>query len=647
MRITVFGGSGKFIEFLRRTAAGELTCHTSLSELPAESAKEPPEVLFILPRYEEGEDSIAELSPSEFTALIRIIRSKKTKLYIEGYPAYDYRDCFVLGLQARGFISSVGQSNLCLCAPMAQELGFEILQKRRGVFFRSDKHTEKDCEILCEVKNCLGVHKSVCDPPQRDGIALLRTADGIYCSMVDITRLADGEIFSYNHWRDFYAHLFSEILSVSRTTLQQAFEETYKSINTAAHAVKNQPIKEALRVAVGEAVSWHLRSGIIEDEGKGGVYEMIRSFDLQTAQNTRTDSSLISAALFCSAGELFDSEQYRNISRNILDFTLNRRNAQFTDGKNSGLFKWFACEEGEGTHYVYLSDSSRCANALHRIYRITKNAEVGDRLKLAGEGLLRWFDGHKLVRSCAFSYDKGSTEAQKSVTTHRLAPEFYDAVTLLFCNLYFTFNDTRYRDAAFGIAKELALAYPNFENIASHSDSFTLSRLLAVFAAVQRIGSGEWTELIDRLLDYFESRQHSCGGFADGKAYFDKDSVRRDMEFAVGFGDEDGRIADTVYCQNTMLSSLLTLSKCNAQGFDRGKARRMLDSLVKFLLNIQIRHTSPRLDGGWMRAYDMDGGEYYGCDKDFAWGPYCILTGWVSGNIPLCFIDILKDLTDV
>lgn len=42
-----------------------------------------------------------------------------------------------------------------------------------------------------------------------------------------------------------------------------------------------------------------------------------------------------------------------------------------------------------------------------------------------------------------------------------------------------------------------------------------------------------------------------------------------------------------------------------------------------------------------MRAYDMDNAEYYGCDKDFAWGPYCILTGWVTGTVPLVFLDLL------
>jgi hypothetical protein len=39
-----------------------------------------------------------------------------------------------------------------------------------------------------------------------------------------------------------------------------------------------------------------------------------------------------------------------------------------------------------------------------------------------------------------------------------------------------------------------------------------------------------------------------------------------------------------------------------------------------------------------MRAYDMDGGEYFGVNKDLSWGPYCIMGGWVMGLIPLLLL---------
>ena len=113
------------------------------------------------------------------------------------------------------------------------------------------------------------------------------------------------------------------------------------------------------------------------------------------------------------------------------------------------------------------------------------------------------------------------------------------------------------------------------------------------------------------------------------------------MEFAVGLGKEDAAIADTVYCQNTLLYSLNILNSSNSERFDRQKAKRMLDRLTEFLLITQIDSPDKRLFGAWMRAFDMDNMEYYGCDKDFAWGPYCILTGWVTGAVPLVFLDML------
>ena len=168
--------------------------------------------------------------------------------------------------------------------------------------------------------------------------------------------------------------------------------------------------------------------------------------------------------------------------------------------------------------------------------------------------------------------------------------------------------------------------------------------LLGALSAAQRFGDGVWTPVIDELLHYFEARQHPTGGFSDGRAYFDKGSLGKgslgkDMEFAVGFGMDD-EIADLVYCQNTLAYSLTVLLSAEGR-YDKALASRMRDSLIEFLLDVQISSSDPRFDGAWMRAFDMNGMEYYGCDKDFAWGPYCILTGWVTGAIPLVFLERL------
>ena len=64
----------------------------------------------------------------------------------------------------------------------------------------------------------------------------------------------------------------------------------------------------------------------------------------------------------------------------------------------------------------------------------------------------------------------------------------------------------------------------------------------------------------------------------------------------------------------------------------------MRKGLIGFLLSTQITEEDNRLCGGWMRAYDMENGEYYGVNKDLGWGPYCIMGGWIMGFFPLLLL---------
>ena len=74
---------------------------------------------------------------------------------------------------------------------------------------------------------------------------------------------------------------------------------------------------------------------------------------------------------------------------------------------------------------------------------------------------------------------------------------------------------------------------------------------------------------------------------------------------------------------------------------DPEQIQRIQKKLIRFTLDIQITEQDKRLCGGWMRAFDVETDEYYGCDKDYGWGAYCILTGWVTGAIPIVFLDML------
>ena len=155
-------------------------------------------------------------------------------------------------------------------------------------------------------------------------------------------------------------------------------------------------------------------------------------------------------------------------------------------------------------------------------------------------------------------------------------------------NLYALTADNRYKEQIFKTAEKMAEIYPNFGIGPSHSKNFTFSRALTIFAVAQTFGTGSWTKIIDEILCYFSDLQQDCGGFADGKAYFDQSSLKTDMEFAVGFGPEHGNICDLMYCQNTMTYTLNILKKCQTSGFDKPLAMEMLEKSVNFLTKVQI-----------------------------------------------------------
>lgn len=630
MKIRVFGGQRKFINLLKSLC--EVREFSDVEE--ALEGADDIDALFILPKYDKKEYSIPELSSEAAEKLSRLIKERKTKIYIENYPAYDYRDCFVLGLQARSLISNVGRYTLCLSGGYKDSLGFEILQKRGGYYFPAAIHTDAKTEILMEIKSCIGTHNAI-SAGEREGVALLKTDRGVYSSMVDLTNLSDYGIFSYGHWREFYKTLLSELIGADKEDIERAFSREYKRIEISREK-REKDKKKALEEGVRRAAEWHRRSGIMKEGG--GVYEMFRSFDLNIAKNLRGDSSMFTSALFMAVGKYFKDSEYIEEATRLADLMLTEKGLQIKEGENKGVFKWFSGGAGLGTHSVYVSDSSRVANSVFALYRLTGDECYGEVIRDFGEALLKWFGGEALLPACAFNYEKENlTSIQKS--KRRACPEFYDAPMIFLGNIYSVTKDERYKEQIIKTASHLAKLYPNYETVTSHSDNFTNSRLLGALSVAQRFGDGVWTPVIDKLLGYFSARRHSAGGFSDGRAYYDGESLKRDMEFAVGLGGDD-HIADMVYCQNTLAYTLNILLSAGG-GYDRATAEEMRDSLVEFLLDTQIDSDDPRFSGVWMRAFDMDNMEYYGCDKDFAWGPYCILTGWVTGAIPLVFLELL------
>jgi hypothetical protein len=58
---------------------------------------------------------------------------------------------------------------------------------------------------------------------------------------------------------------------------------------------------------------------------------------------------------------------------------------------------------------------------------------------------------------------------------------------------------------------------------------------------------------------------------------------------------------------------------------------RAADKLADFMCRVQVKSEShPELDGGWFRAFEFKRWEYWASNADWAWGAWCIESGWTQ-----------------
>jgi hypothetical protein len=275
-----------------------------------------------------------------------------------------------------------------------------------------------------------------------------------------------------------------------------------------------------------------------------------------------------------------------------------------------------------------------------QLCRPTGDTRYLDATRLLGDAYLRWPDGEPYLKQTAFSPNECDLSSMKRSASPSNAPVFYDGMALLLANLYRITKDVRYRDQLKCTADALVRDYPDgyATNFTPLTKSFVYSRLMIVLAAAQEIGCGDYSSLINELILTFRDLQDSCGGVQDAGLIITANTYSHE-EFAVSMGKDQDKIVDMLYCTNNLLGCFTLIAgmktPCTVQV---DIAERMRKGLIDFLLSTQITEDDSRLYGGWMRAYDMENGEYYGINKDLGWGPYCIMGGWIMGFFPLLLL---------
>ncbi len=609
--IAYVGQKNDFFQFLRAAYDGELLPYPTMEAAGADAlARHYDAVIGVAP-----ENGLLPSLSYEGMACYAELRKQGIPVYAEMYDAGDYNSAMLFG-----FISESKER-----AFYNEYLVWDgsLLQARCQTYLpgRLSQGT-----TLVSVEDCIGSHTPVI-PATRKFPAIVEYGSFLY-SALRLSAFDRLTMLPHSRWCQLYGEIFSKLLATPKERVMEAFRNTWKEPQLAGE-------ENTIRTAVERAVNWHFDSGLLQDAtGYGGCYEMIRSYDLQLRHNHRVDVMLLTAALFCSAGKYLSRSELEMCGKQLADHCF-RLGLQEKAGANAGIFHWYETF-GLDRKHCYTSDNGRDGMAMLHLYRTTGDERYLESVKALGEAYLRWTDGTPYFKTPSFSLSKENLDSVTPTDPPINAPVFYEGMAIVLANLYRLTGDRRYKDQLKLSADAMYAQYPNYSTEFSPlSKSFLYSRLITVLCAAQEVGCGDYSDLINSLLDFFQSLQSPCGGIAESELVM-SDETFTHTEFSVSMGSRHDSIMDILYCLNNLLGCFcLIRSMTNPREIDVEKTQAIQKKLIRFTLDIQLTEDDKRLYGGWMRAFDMQTHSYFGVNKDRDWGAYCVMGGWVMGFIPL------------
>lgn len=595
----ICGGTRAFRTFMELVAAKNegVAFYTKPSELPHSSG--PDQVYLMLPNYEQGDKVIPEQSLKWLEAMLTLRRSG-SRFYIENYMAQDY---------LHGSFTSV--------RPMGRERYFyqeyiewegRPLQSRDGFYLPTAMRFPKN--EMAAVSDCIGTNNIFRKGNYHYPVLLKALDANVLSALTDLSAFNPLFRKPYRLWMSLWKSILHELANIPGAVVEEAFLNAFPPIEQLSNGNTSEQ-------AVEKALNWHLKSGLfISEDGSKGMFEMIRSNDLGIRANLRTDATLLTGALFASAGQVRQQEKLTRIGCNLADFILNRGGQ-----RPDGFFKWF-----DHTNTIWASDSGRDGLAIWQLFKCTGLERYRKSAMNLANAMLRWLAKDGL---CCGSF-RGDAMPTDAMSINN--PVYYGEMVAFLLQLH---ND-ECTSAALKIIERIAETFPQVSPF-GFSDNFTWCRWLLMLSSAQFHTKEDFSQKINQVLDFFEALQEDCGGIRETAIRLEGQSV----EAGIAVGDGSDSIADLLYCNNYVLCSLSILLRLNKERqslIQMPKVKAMYKKLRDFTLNIQISSTDARLDGGWMRAFDMRLNEYHGLNKDMDWGSYCIMAGWVMGLIPLVLL---------
>ncbi|WP_010281372.1 hypothetical protein [Bacillus timonensis] len=398
------------------------------------------------------------------------------------------------------------------------------------------------------------------------------------------------------------------------------------------------PTKETnSKKTIEKGMNWFLTSGILpKEDGCLGIYENIHSIRSDISKDYRPDCHAHTALLFYLYGEYANEQKWIERSNNLLNY-LFEAGYQDTDPDSAtyGFWKWFQSPKRKPDQ-IFSDDNSWVTLVLLYLYRKTGKTEYKERGLLTAYALLQTQNKNGLRPECIREQEllDNGTAYFKNSTLASMNPHFEAIVHAAFIQAYFVSKDDAFLQTAY--QGTLTLLENKRDLKFMYSKTAGYSRFLLSLAQMYAVTKDEIIlKGLQEVLEYLTNHQHDLGGIEESD---NPEPDRYGTEDTGVFRMNGEGIADQLYTNNFLLMNSWEAWKATGDP----KVKELHEKLVQFLASIQITSSKKEFDGGWMRSFHLESGEYFGNNGDTGWGAYVIESGWTNAIILSSLI--LKEL---
>lgn len=641
-KIALVGGGVGFLKFLEVMGAD-----FEKTTLSAALRDERYRGMLLLPDYDGGEDFVDEMSLSDMELLARR-KTEGFRVYSENYLSLNSYSDSVFAFSVQGSVCRTNNQSLCAMGGLQYILGGErILQASDVRYFPGCESFADSGVLVKEILLSMGGYygtSQVKTLDVKDSMPVLIRSGSFLTAAMSFTEFDSVNMRPNCRFKKLFGYIFSFVTGIPRERVESAFEACYPPIKTRfdVNAVLPEDRKRELyEKALYDAVRWHFTSGMILGEhGEDGAVEMVLSNNAQRNRNNRrVDSGMYTGWLLYAAGKYFKNDDWKLTGKNVFDYFLTH--AQLSGGVVDGMFDWFYNKYSTPKD-IYSIDLGRDGIALCNMYRLCGEKKILDAVKRLAESVFGWIDGDRLY-NVFIPYGKIGTEKHVK-TDGTCTPAIYGELSSFMAMASRITGDSKYIERMVPVCDMLVKIYPDYDYY-GHTTSSRIARLLMTLLPVQLSGRRDYSEIINEAIDYLDSLRTSQGGiYSEDNITFEK-MLKRNGECGITTPWDNDRISDQLYCVNNALAALSIICELpDGTAVNKEKGLRLYKSLLDYIVKIQIVSDDGRFMGGWMRAYCMNLGEYYGLDADSLWSSYCIMAGWTMGILPLSLLSALEGL---